>query len=475
MRAPIQKALPNQPITGRFRTTRLLGKGAFGQTWAGIDEATGEPVAIKVVDLRDVQDWKSVELFQREAQVLASLDHPRIPRYVGFVPVRAESRGYLVQGLAPGKDLEQRLLAGERFSEGQVRSIAAQVLDILQYLAGRRPQVVHRDVKPSNLILDDHGEVVRLVDFGSVQAAGRAADPTGGSTVAGTFGYMAPEQLHGGATVRSDLYGLGMTVIHLLTGAPPDELPRQRLRPDFRAALPGLSEPLARWLDRMIEPIPDDRFAGPAQALHALQAPTSAPAARQAVQAKAARLLALDRRRRAAIERRNSSGARAELVAGPEGIRLTIKPRSLWAALAGQLPLSGFLALNPGFVVVGGFPFFGRFWPVLSGWWPGRVAVWLVVLAGLNLLLAWWRSPPLHVEVSPQGHFVLYRRDPASPVGAGDASSLRLHLAPPGDDGLGEATLHGDEVALMIPALSEADLEVLASFDSSLQALRRSE
>ena len=205
----------------------------------------------------------------------------------------------------------------------------------------------------------DDGEV-RVVDFGSVQAVGQAGDHAGGSTVAGTFGYMAPEQLHGAASARSDLYGLGMTVVQLLTGVAPEELPRTRLKPDFRSALPGLDKHLAGWLERMIEPIPDDRFAGPEEALAALQTPGSARRVRDAVRSKADKLLEIERRRRAMIERRNTAGVRAALVAGPEGLHLTIKPRSLRATLLGQLPVACFLLLNPGFVVVGGFPFLGR-------------------------------------------------------------------------------------------------------------------
>jgi len=114
---------------------------------------------------------------------------------------------------------------------------------------------VHRDIKPANIVMDDEGSLF-VVDFGSVRALSKAG---GGSTVAGTFGYMAPEQLQGTATAASDIYGLGMTLVHLLTGVPPEELPKVRLEPDYSDYV-SPSKKFDATLRGMIAAVPDDRL-----------------------------------------------------------------------------------------------------------------------------------------------------------------------------------------------------------------------
>lgn len=185
---------------------------------------------MKQIALATALEWKSIELFEREARVLAELRHPRIPRYLGIV--RTDEALLLVQELARGSSLAQRLAEGQRFDEAAARRVAEQVLDALCYLQSTSP-VVHRDIKPSNLVQDDDG-ILRLVDFGSVRDV--AVDSVvGGSTVAGTYGYMAPEQLHGQATNATRNLWLGATLVHLLTRTPPSQLPQRKLRMDYRS------------------------------------------------------------------------------------------------------------------------------------------------------------------------------------------------------------------------------------------------
>jgi hypothetical protein len=128
----------------------------------------------------------------------------------------------------------------------------------LTYLHGRAPPVIHRDLKPGNVIRRTDGSYA-FVDFGAVRDRLR---PEGGSTVVGTFGYMAPEQFQGRAGPASDVYAIGATALALLTGKEPEELPHKGLTLDVRAALgTSVSEPLQAALVRMLEPDPDQRAA----------------------------------------------------------------------------------------------------------------------------------------------------------------------------------------------------------------------
>lgn len=257
-------------IHDRFVVREVLGEGGFATTYRCDDAATGRAVAVKELHLHRVDDWKSVDLFEREARVLAGLAHPGIPAHVDSFRVEEAGRlrsFCLVQTLADGKSLAQRLSAGERFDEARARTLARHVLEILAYLHGLSPPVTHRDIKPANIVVDDAGRV-QLVDFGAVRIAGGQT----GSTVAGTFGYMAPEQFQGKASPASDVYALAATLVHVLSGKAPDSLPTRRLRLDFRAAV-QVGAPFAAWLEACLEPVVEDRPASARAALALLDAP----------------------------------------------------------------------------------------------------------------------------------------------------------------------------------------------------------
>ena len=207
-------------VAGRYRLEHKLGEGGFGSTWSAIELDTEQRVALKQLDVRRAKDWKSLELFEREAQVLRGLSHPAIPSYFDSFEAEDEDGAegacfYLAQALAPGQALTDWVEDGWRPSGEELFELADQLLDVLIYLHELHPPVVHRDIKPHNILRDEHG-AVSLVDFGSVKST-LDGDQTGGSTVVGTFGYMAPEQFRGHADPRTDLYGLGATLIYVMT------------------------------------------------------------------------------------------------------------------------------------------------------------------------------------------------------------------------------------------------------------------
>ncbi|NEQ66473.1 MAG: protein kinase [Symploca sp. SIO1B1] len=251
-------------IAERYQIVTLLGQGGMGSTYAAVDLANNQRVAIKVVSLRGAQDWKTLELFEREAQVLATLNHPFIPKYLDYFRVDAEEdspnsdcRFYLVQELVEGESFTTLVERGWKPKEAEVKAIARQVLEILIYLHTLVPPIIHRDIKPQNLIRREDGKVY-LVDFGTVQHIVRNPQSFV-STFVGSVGYMPPEQLRGQTVFASDLYSLGATLLFLLTGKSPETLPQKMLKVDFRQVI-ELSDRFAQWLDRLIAPVMEDRF-----------------------------------------------------------------------------------------------------------------------------------------------------------------------------------------------------------------------
>jgi hypothetical protein len=151
----------------------------------------------------------------------------------------------------------------------EVTRMLEDIGEALHYLQGRSPFIVHRDIKPGNVIRRPDGSFA-LVDFGAVRDR---LKPAGGSTVVGTFGYMAPEQFQGRASPKSDLYGLGATALAMLTGEEPEALPHEGLGIDVQRAVPrGTPAPLVRALSAMLVPDPDRRVDSIDEALAFLRA-----------------------------------------------------------------------------------------------------------------------------------------------------------------------------------------------------------
>jgi hypothetical protein len=237
---------------GRYAVSGVLGEGSQGTTLEAIDKRDGTLVAIKRFQVRGARSWKDVELAEREASVLMRLSHELLPTAIAHF--EEDGALYLVMERIEGKTLA----AAEQLSRSDVIRFLHDADQVLAYLHGQSPPVIHRDVKPSNVIRRPSKEGPAshvLVDFGSVRDS---LKPSGGSTVVGTFGYMAPEQFQGRALPQSDVYAVGATALTMLTGREPEDLPHKGLAIDVRAALPG-DEAMARVLERLVEPNPDVR------------------------------------------------------------------------------------------------------------------------------------------------------------------------------------------------------------------------
>ncbi|MFS8860040.1 serine/threonine protein kinase [Synechococcus sp. H60.4] len=253
----------------RYQLERRLSKRSGRHTYLARDLLTSEPVVIKLILFGPDFNWADLKLFEREAQILQTLSHPAIPQYRDCFEIALKGgRGLaLVQSYIDAPSLQEWMERGRRFAEPEVRDLAQKLLRILIYLHELHPPVIHRDLKPSNILLAADGQVY-LVDFGSVQAA--APREQGSYTVVGSYGYMPLEQFGGRTVPASDLYSLGATLIHLLTGQHPADLPQVGSRIGFEPAV-QLSPAFRDWLRWLTEPLVADRPTSARQALAALE------------------------------------------------------------------------------------------------------------------------------------------------------------------------------------------------------------
>jgi serine/threonine protein kinase len=237
---------------GRYEVTGVLGAGAQGETLDARDTSNGQRVAVKRFSVRGAKSWKDVELAEREARVLSAITHPKLPRYIDHF--EEDGALYLVMDLVEGESLAALKKRQGSLPRAELVRLLSDVGEVLDYLHGRAPPIIHRDIKPGNVIRKPDGSF-SLVDFGSVRDS---LKPEGGSTVVGTFGYMGPEQFQGRALPQSDVYALGATALSFLTGREPEDLPHRGLAIDVAQALPH-DPAFARVLARMLEPDPDRR------------------------------------------------------------------------------------------------------------------------------------------------------------------------------------------------------------------------
>jgi serine/threonine protein kinase len=248
-------------LVDRYQIREQLSKKAGRRTFLAQDLQSEDLVIIKILRFDPDFQWDELKLFEREAATLQYLDHPAIPKYLDYFDVEeSNTRGFaLVQSYINAPSLERVITKGRKFSESEAIELADRLLSILTYLHDRLPPVIHRDIKPSNILLTSSSDRgigdVYLVDFGSVQTSASKEDGT--ITIVGTYGYIAHEQFGGKTTTASDLYSLGMTIIYLLTGSHPFELPEVNGQVKFTAEV---TNKFRRWLEKMTQPYLEKRF-----------------------------------------------------------------------------------------------------------------------------------------------------------------------------------------------------------------------
>ncbi len=254
-------------IASRYRIESLIAHGGIGSTYLGFDTTKNRNVAIKALDFDKMEDWKILELFQREVKTLKAVRHPLIPDYYDDCEHSQGGRKYfiLVQEYVAGANLYDLIKSGKRFTPQEAAAILSSLLETLRYLHGLHPPVIHRDINPKNIILTADNKPY-LVDFGAVGLVKNTVAAARSDTFVGTIGYIAPEQLYGKASPASDLYSLGVTMLFLLTGNEPFQFELKNLKIDFnhQAEIPYN---LGRIISQLIEPNTSDRYVRTAEVL----------------------------------------------------------------------------------------------------------------------------------------------------------------------------------------------------------------
>ncbi len=267
-------------LNNRYQVIRILGSGGFGETFLAEDTQMPSRRRCVIKQLKPIHNNPQVyqlvqERFQREAAILEELGSccQQIPSLYAYFQLHGQF--YLVQEWIEGDTLTERVRQQGLFSESEVRELLVNLLPVLAYVHSRH--IVHRDIKPDNIILRAQDGKPVLIDFGAVrECMGTVLNSQGlptSSIVIGTPGYMPSEQAAGRPVYSSDLYSLGMTAIYLLTGKSPQQLQTDSQTGEilWHDYATHLSPPFANIIDKAIRYHPRDRFASAKEMLDALQ------------------------------------------------------------------------------------------------------------------------------------------------------------------------------------------------------------
>ena len=259
------KRLDHPERFGPYRVEEVIGAGGMGIVYRALDESLQRQVALKTLVPALAADPEFVARFKREAQSAAALNHPHITQIYsigqeGTVP-------FFAMELIRGRSLEALMKERGPLDPLEAARYMVQAAQGLRHAAQRK--LIHRDIKPSNLMLSEDG-IVKITDFGLAKAAKSDTRLTSTGEVLGSPGYISPEQAEGGAIdARSDIYSLGATFYHLVTGKLPFEAPtpvamiikhlNEPLRSP-RAVNPAIPYPIAAVIQRMMAKRPGERF-----------------------------------------------------------------------------------------------------------------------------------------------------------------------------------------------------------------------
>ncbi len=260
--------MAGQLLGDRYKVEKQLGKKAGRWTLQATDLVTGQQVVVKLLFVDGELNPDDLKLFEREVQTLQTINHPCVPKFLEyFEQSLPTSRAIaLVQSYVPGTSLQKILDRGRIFTEEEALKMAVVLLKIIGHLHSHNPPILHRDLKPSSIVLGQDRRP-HLVDFGTVKAL--KSMETQNFTIVGTYGYMPPEQFGGRAVLASDIYSLGMTLIAMLTGKAPTDLFRKGGYYDLSSVT--LGEPFTRWLQQTTEINPSRRLRSADEALEALK------------------------------------------------------------------------------------------------------------------------------------------------------------------------------------------------------------
>src|SRR5881394_3800048 len=264
-------------LNHRYEIVRRIGGGGMGAVYLAKDKNLGDAArAVKEMiesHLDDAQHEKAIADFKRESLLLTELEHASIPTVYDYFYEDISERFYLVMKFIPGSDLASRLRAapGGRIDELMITEWGMQVADVLHYLHTRPQPLIYRDLKPANLMFDSNLSRIMLIDFGIARWVNKKEK---GVTAVGTMGYAPPELSSGQADPRVDIYSLGATLFHLVTGSDPQDNPLLIFdftkNPRPRQVNPQLTSEIEQVLIRSVEYKPEHRFSSCAEMRDAL-------------------------------------------------------------------------------------------------------------------------------------------------------------------------------------------------------------
>jgi serine/threonine-protein kinase len=262
-------------LNDRYEIVKRIGGGGMGSVYHARDRRLSERAcAVKEMlqsSSDEAQRKKAVEDFLREAQVLAALDHPSVPTIFDYFI--EGGRYYLVMYFIQGRDLEAEMhRRNGKVDELTVTQWAKQTCDVLDYIHGQSPPIIYRDLKPANLMLDERRNKIMLIDFGIARFV---APTVKGVTAIGTMGYAPPELFSGKVEPRSDIYSLGATLFHMLTGSDPQDNPLLIFdfskHPRPRQINPKLTPEMDEILTKMVAYKPEERWGSAGELMRALE------------------------------------------------------------------------------------------------------------------------------------------------------------------------------------------------------------
>lgn len=246
-------------LNQRYRIVEILGQGGMAAVYRAIDENLGLEVALKE-NLFTTEEY--ARQFRREAVILANLRHPNLPRVTDHFVIEHQGQ-YLVMDYIEGEDLRQRMERQGPLAEYDAIILGVALCDALMYMHSRKPQVLHRDIKPGNVKITPHGQIY-LVDFGLAKVVqGHQATTTGARAM--TPGYSPPEQYGTARTDhRTDIYSVGATLYSALTDVIPEDglaraMEQMTLTPLVKRN-PKVTKRLAATIEKAMAVRPDDRF-----------------------------------------------------------------------------------------------------------------------------------------------------------------------------------------------------------------------
>lgn len=269
-------------VGSRYTILTQIGKGGMSTVYLAMDTTLNKQWAVK--EIRHIEDHSQRDVIIHslisEANLIKTFDHPAIPRVVDLI--EEEGSLYIVMDYVEGSTLQRIIDTKGSQGESEVVSWGVQLCDALDYLHNRKPPIVYRDMKPSNIMITPEG-LARIIDFGIACPMPPAEGPLpeGYQAQLGTKGYAAPEQYDslGRVSARTDVYGLAAVLYVALTGKPIGDEP-YRARP-LRQAIPDASEGLERVLQKAMQKDPEQRFSNCAEFAYALEHYTEHDAARQ--------------------------------------------------------------------------------------------------------------------------------------------------------------------------------------------------